>query len=113
MERERPADDGLPDGAGSATAETPATADALALDANALAGLLQQIFGADMTARPCRCAHCGNEAEVGTLIAYTHAPGAVLRCSVCAHVVMRIARTPLATYVDLRGAAAIRLPPID
>lgn len=84
--------------------------DALTLDANAVAGLLTEIFGVEITSELCRCAHCGNDGAVGTLRAYTHAPGVVLRCSVCAQVVIRIVRTPAATYLDARGAALIRLP---
>ena len=35
----------------------------LMLDANATAGLLYEIFGAEMTAAPTECANCGKEAE--------------------------------------------------
>lgn len=79
------------------------------LDANAVAGLLQDVFGAEMTAAPSQCDHCGNEAAVGTLIAYTRAPGVVLRCSVCSEVVIRVVETRDALYVDARGARYLRL----
>jgi ribosomal protein L24E len=80
--------------------------DALTLDANAVAGLLYQIFGAEMTASMSQCAHCGNRGEVGTLRAYVHAPGIVLRCSVCSEVVVRVMRRPDGQHrVDARGAA--------
>ena len=52
----------------------------LMLDANAAAGLLYEIFGMDMTASPAECFSCGNQAEMGTLLAFTHGPGIVLRC---------------------------------
>ncbi len=81
----------------------------LMLDANATAGLLNEIFGVDMTAGPTECAHCGNEAEIGTLLAFTHGPGVVLRCSGCEQVVLRIVRTREATYLDARGAVYLRL----
>lgn len=81
----------------------------LMLDANATAGLLQEIFGAEMTASPTECAHCGKEAEVGTLWAFTQGPGIVLRCSGCEHVVIRIVQTPQAIYFDARGAVYLRL----
>jgi hypothetical protein len=83
---------------------------AMMLDANAMAGTLQEIFGAEMTAMPTECATCGNVAEIGTLLAFTQAPGAVLRCSICEQIVMRIVRTPAATYLDARGAVYLRLP---
>ena len=81
----------------------------LMLDANAAAGLLQEIFGAEMTASPTECAHCGNQADVGTLWAFTQGPGMVLRCSGCENVVIRIVQTPEAIYLDARGAVYLRL----
>jgi hypothetical protein len=89
------------------------TEEALTLDGNAVAGLLYQIFGTEMTAEPCRCAHCGSEGEVATLRAYTHAPGIVLRCSVCRQIVLRVVQTPRGVFLDARGAALIRLPVRD
>ena len=80
------------------------------LDANAVGGLLHDIFGVEMTAVPSECANCGNVAELGTLLAFTQAPGAVLRCSVCEQVMLRIAQTPDAIYLDARGAVYLRLP---
>ena len=78
------------------------------LDGNALAGTFEMLFGADMTAVPGRCAHCGTVSMVGALRAYTHAPGAVLRCPACDEVVLRVADTADATYVDIRGVAYLR-----
>ena len=82
----------------------------LTLDANAVAGLLQEIFAIEVTASPAKCAHCGNEAEVGTLRAYVRAPGAVLRCSTCDGVVLRIVETTTEILVDARGASRLRFP---
>ena len=85
-------------------------ADPFTLDANAVAGMLVEIFGAEMTVAASRCTHCGNRAQVGTLRAYTNAPGVVLRCSVCTQVVMRVMRREDGSYlVDARGAAYIRM----
>ena len=56
--------------------------ESLTLDANAVAGMLQAIFGSDMTAAWSECAHCGNQAMVGTMRAYLGA-AVVLRCSIC------------------------------
>ena len=81
----------------------------LMLDANATAGLLYEIFGHEMTAAPTECANCGNEAEIGTLLAFTHGPGVILRCSACENVVLRIVQTPEAIYLDARGAVYLRL----
>ena len=81
----------------------------LMLDANAAAGVLQEIFGTDMTAAPTECANCGNEGEIGTLLAFTQAPGIVLRCPACESVVVRITQTPDVFYIDVRGAVYLRL----
>ncbi len=81
----------------------------LMLDANSAAGILQEIFGVDMTAAPAECASCGNEGKVGTLLAFGQGPGIVLRCSACENVVLRIVQTPEATYLDARGAVYLRL----
>jgi Zn finger protein HypA/HybF involved in hydrogenase expression len=81
----------------------------LMLDANAVAGMFQEIFGVEMTAAPTECAHCGAEGEVGTLLAFTQAPGVVLRCPSCENVMIRITQTPQAYYIDARGAVYLRL----
>jgi hypothetical protein len=80
------------------------------LDGNATAGVLRDLFGAEMTAMPCQCASCGNVAESGTLRAWMAGPGVVLRCSVCQEVVLRVVEAPDARYLDARGAACLRLP---
>ena len=81
----------------------------LMLDGNAVAGMLHDIFALEMTASPTECAHCGNVSEVGGLLAFTQAPGAVLRCPTCEQVMLRIVETPDAIYFDARGAVYLRL----
>jgi len=82
---------------------------ALMLDANGVAGLLFDVFGAEMTAENTECAHCGNEARMGTLLAFTQGPGVVLRCSACEKVMIRIVQTPDSIFLDARGAVYLRL----
>lgn len=89
-------------------AETDMNRD-LMLDGNAVAGLLEEIFALEMTASPTECANCGNIGKIGTLLAFTQAPGAVLRCSVCENVMLRIVETPEAIFLDARGAVYLRL----
>ena len=81
----------------------------LVLDANAAAGILQEVFGVEMTAAPTECASCGNEGQVGTLLAFSQGPGIVLRCPACENVVLRIVQTAAATYLDARGSVYLRL----
>jgi uncharacterized Zn finger protein len=71
--------------------------------------LLYEIFGVEMTASPTECANCGNEGEIGALLAFVQGPGIVLRCSTCESVVLRIVQTPEAVYLDARGAVYLRL----
>jgi hypothetical protein len=81
----------------------------LILDGNAAAGILYDVFGTEVTAAPAQCANCGNVGEIGALLAFTRAPGTVLRCTICSQVVLRIVQTPDATYLDARGAVYLRL----
>jgi len=78
------------------------------LDGNAVGGMLLEIFGVEMTAVPAECASCGNVAEMGATLAYTQAPGIVLRCPACDSVVLRLVKTNDSVYLDARGAAYFR-----
>jgi hypothetical protein len=90
------------------TPDYPAV-DPYALDANAVAGLLQEIFGSEMTLVASQCAHCGNQAEMGTLRAYI-GRRVVHRCSISHEVVIRIVTMPDGRHrVDVRGAAYVQL----
>jgi glycerol dehydrogenase-like iron-containing ADH family enzyme len=84
------------------------TIDDQVLDGNAAAGVLAMAMGGDMTAVPGACAHCGTVSMVAELRAYVRAPGTVLRCPVCAGVVVRIVETPTAVLVDTTGARYLR-----
>jgi hypothetical protein len=81
----------------------------LMLDGSALGGMLYDIFGADVTAAGCECAACGNHAELGALLAFTHAPGTVLRCPACSAVTVRVVERADAYLMDARGLAWMRL----
>ena len=74
------------------------------LDANAAAGLLQEIFVLDATAAQIQCAACGSTAAVGALRLYAAPMGAVLRCAGCDCILMRAVRTPHGRWLDLAGA---------
>jgi hypothetical protein len=79
-----------------------------ALDGNAIAGLLHEVFGAEMTTATGTCAHCGAAAQVAELVVYLEAPGTVVRCRTCESVLMVIAEVRGIKCVDLRGAAALQ-----
>ena len=73
------------------------------VDGNAVAGMMQEMFGTDMTATPAECANCGAVSEMGQLKTFTHAPGTVMRCPACGQVMMSIVETPEAMHLDVRG----------
>ena len=81
----------------------------LMLDGNAAAGILNEIFALEVTASPVQCAHCGREGEVGSLLAFTQAPGLVLRCPGCEKIMLRIVQVPGAIYLEMRGTGYLRL----
>ena len=74
----------------------------LTLDGNAVAGLLAEVFGEDLTGMVGRCPDCGRRGEVATLRAFTHAPGVVLRCPVCDGIQIAIAQTPSGFRYEVR-----------
>jgi hypothetical protein len=82
---------------------------ALMLDGNAVAGRFLAIFGAEMTTNLTECASCGQEHMMGALLAFTHAPGVVLRCPSCEAVMVKLVETPRGVYLDARGAAFMRI----
>ena len=72
------------------------------LDGNALGGMLQDVFGREMTdARGC-CATCGTVHSVGAMVVYRSA-GDVLRCPSCGNVTIVAVAMRERTRVDLRG----------
>lgn len=81
----------------------------LMLDGNAVAGMLHDIFSSEMTTSLTECVNCGRQGEFGSLLAFTQAPGIVLCCQTCEHIVLRIVKTSQAVYLDARGAMFIRL----
>jgi hypothetical protein len=80
------------------------------LDGNAVAGLLVEVFGAEMTTAVRGCASCGAQRPVGAHRAYV-GMGAVLRCPVCGDVGLRVTALPDRHVVRLSGTWTFELPP--
>jgi hypothetical protein len=78
-----------------------------ALDGNAIAGLMEEVFGLEMTEARGTCASCGAEGPLGEARVYDRAPGVVVRCSRCTSVVIVLVTVRGVTCVDLRGLAAL------
>jgi Zn finger protein HypA/HybF involved in hydrogenase expression len=81
--------------------------DALKLDGNAAAGLLQEVFAFEVTAATGTCDNCGAIEAIGALVVYSYAPGTVLRCPHCDSVLMRIVTDGTRYWVDLRGVRSL------
>jgi hypothetical protein len=74
-----------------------------ALDGNAIAGLLLDVFGTELTTATGVCVHCGASGVLAEVVVYTRAPGTVVRCRSCAGVLMVLVEARGITCVDLRG----------
>jgi hypothetical protein len=59
-----------------------------ALDGNAIAGDLFEVFGEEMTSVSGACRHCGAQSRIAELRVYVRSPGAVARCPACQQVVL-------------------------
>lgn len=77
------------------------------LDGNAIAGLLEDVFGEEMTSAVGTCASCGASGPVGTFTVFTRAPGTVARCPACVSVLMVLVTIRDITCVDLRGLGSL------
>jgi hypothetical protein len=82
----------------------------LPLDGNAAAGLLREVFACEMTVAVITCGGCGAAAPVGAARVFGGAMGAIFRCTACDTAVVRLARTPRGTWLDLRGARSVLMP---
>jgi hypothetical protein len=80
------------------------------LDGNAIAGLMFDVFGAEMTIATGTCASCGATHVMAELIVYLEAPGTVVRCRSCEGVVMVVVEVRGTYCVDLRGLATLEHP---
>jgi hypothetical protein len=78
-----------------------------ALDGNAIAALLVDVFGTEMTEATGTCAGCGATGPVGSFAVYLRAPGTVVRCRSCMRVLMVLVTIRRTTCVDLRGLARL------
>ena len=75
------------------------------LDGNALAGVLVEAFGEEMTAVRRHCDGCGAERALGAYRAYLGA-GVVLRCPACGSVGLRVVAREERVSVTWTGGPA-------
>ena len=84
---------------------------AATLDGNAIAGLLVDVFGAEMTTATGTCGSCGTSARLAEVAVYVHAPGTVARCRTCESIVTVLVTIRDVTCVDLRGLTELEPGP--
>ena len=78
------------------------------LDGNAIAGLLQEVFSAEMTTAIGTCGNCGTAGPVGAAHVYRGA-GIVLRCPHCDAVLATIVRNDSRVWIDLTGIRTLEV----
>lgn len=74
-----------------------------AVDGNAIAGELFELFGDEMTTAAGTCAHCGARGVIAELRVYLRAPGAVARCPRCDGVTIVLVNVRGSPHIDLAG----------
>jgi hypothetical protein len=79
------------------------------LDGNALAGVLEELLGAELTAAPRACHRCGGVHPVGAHRLHRGA-GLVLRCPQCGDVALRLALAGDRRILELRGTWTLDVP---
>ena len=80
------------------------------LDGNAAGGLLQEIFGTEMTVAVATCGSCGSVAQIGADAVYAGGPGTVIRCRSCEGVLVVITQVRGRHCVDLMGIRTLDMP---
>jgi hypothetical protein len=82
--------------------------DELMLDGNAIAGLLQEVFAAEMTTAIGTCGGCSAAGPVGAVHVYRGA-GIVLRCPHCNNVLAKIVKNSSQVWIDLQGIRTLEV----
>ena len=81
-----------------------------ALDGNAIGGLLNQVFGGDMTMAHAVCGGCGAHGRLAEYEVYLGGPGSVIRCHICHQIVMVLVEVREMVCVDRSGLRQLELP---
>jgi Zn finger protein HypA/HybF involved in hydrogenase expression len=82
--------------------------DALMLDGNAVAGLLQEVFAVEMTTAIVTCGSCGTAEAVGAIHVFRGA-GIVLRCPHCDNTLVKIVRNDTGLWMGFPGLRTLEV----
>jgi Family of unknown function (DUF6510) len=82
--------------------------DELMLDGNAVAGLLQEVFAAEVTTAIGTCASCGAADAVGALRVFQGA-GVVMRCPHCDNALLTIVKDGSRVWLGFAGVRTLQV----
>jgi hypothetical protein len=82
--------------------------DELMLDGNAVAGLLQEVFAAEVTTAIGTCATCGAADAVGALRVFQGA-GVVMRCPHCDNALLTIVKDGSRVWIGFAGVRTLQV----
>jgi hypothetical protein len=91
------------------TQETRGEADMMALDGNAAAGLLRQLFAFDVTVARIVCNGCASAHPLAALRLYGQPMGSILRCPDCSAVLIRVVAREPKYWLDMRGVESLSI----
>ena len=80
--------------------------DALMLDGNAVAGLLQEVFAVEITTAIGTCGNCGATEPIGAVHVFRGA-GVVLRCPRCDNTLMTIVKDDTRVWISFPGVRTL------
>ena len=81
-----------------------------ALDGNAIAGALYQVFGREMTIAQVRCDRCNALAPLAECEVFLAGPGIVVRCRGCHAMLMVLVEVGAMICIDVGGMSALDFP---
>jgi hypothetical protein len=84
--------------------------DALMVDGNAVAGLLQEVFAVEMTTAMGTCGNCGATEPVGATHVFRGA-GIVMRCPNCDYVLVKIVKADERLWLGFPGFQMLEVRP--
>jgi hypothetical protein len=82
--------------------------DELMLDGNAVAGLLQEVFSAEVTTAVGGCGSCGAREAMGAAHVFRGA-GLVLRCAHCHNTLMTIVTDEARVWIGFHGMSTLEV----
>jgi Family of unknown function (DUF6510) len=82
--------------------------DALMLDGNAVAGVLQEVFAVEMTTAITTCKSCGAAEAIGALHVFQGA-GMVMRCPHCDNALATLVKEDTRVWIGFAGVRTLQV----